>query len=374
MKTKKKKTYPLLWLFFGFLLVMTIADLCVPFRSFSDMENRYLAGAPKFSLAALFDGSYTRKYETYVSDQFVGRDSWITAKSHSESALLKTENNGIVYGKDGRLFEKYTSYDEGQLERNLDFIAQFANKQGNVTFSVVPSGYVLMPDALPYGLTLADQETALLNIEKSLSENIFNGAVRWIDTLGLLRASGEDDLYYRTDHHWRVRGAYLFYKEFCTEKGFVPVPAESLPLREVEGFYGTYFSKCKRAGTPPDTLTFYDIPVDSVTVDGVEKGGWYDETLFEKRDKYGALLYGNGGLTVLKNEDGPRKLLLIKDSYSNALAPLFLENYDAVYVVDLRSFPKGLEELCRSENFTDTLILYSFQNLAMDTNLYRITL
>ena len=152
------------------------------------------------------------------------------------------------------------------------------------------------------------------------------------------------------------------------------MPAESLSLREVDGFYCTFFSKCKRAGTPPDTLTFYDIPVDSVTVDGVEKGSWYDEALFEKRDKYGALLYGNGGLTVLKNGDGPRKLLLIKDSYSNALAPLFLENYDAVYVVDLRSFPKGLEELCRSENFTDTLILYSFQNLAMDTNLYRITL
>lgn len=366
MKKTRPSLHPALFMFFGFIALLTVADLLTPAKSFSQLENRYLKQAPKFTLASLFDGSYTQTYETYINDQFVGRDSWITVKSRSEQALLKTENNGIVYGKDGRLFEKYTSYDRAQLMKNLSFLEEFAAGQDNVTFSVVPSGYMLTPEALPVGLQLVDQQPVLREMAEAVP------SASWIDTLSVLQQSGDNDLFYRTDHHWRVRGAYLFYKAFCESRGLEPAAEESLPLRQVEGFYGTYFSKCKKAGIQPDTLTFYDLPVQSVTVDGAEKENWYDEAAFGSRDKYGALLYGNGGLTILKNGDGDRKLLLIKDSYSNALAPLFLENYDAVYVVDLRSFPKGMQQLCESEHFTDILVLYSFSNICSDNNFYRL--
>lgn len=366
MKKPTRRIHPTLLMFFGFILVLAVADLLTPVKNFSELENRYLKQPPTFSLASLLDGSYTQNVENYVNDQFVGRDSWISVKSKAETALLKVENNGIVYGKDGRLFEKYTSYDQEQLSKNLAFLEEFAAGQSNVTFSVVPAGYMLTPEDLPAGLQLVDQGAVLPQIQAAVP------SAHWIDTLDLLSQSGDQDLYYRTDHHWRVKGAYLFYEAFCQNRGLEPAAADELPLREVEGFYGTYFSKCKKTGIQPDTLSFYDIPVASVTVDGVEKENWYDEAALSSRDKYGALLYGNGGLTILRNGDGERKLLLIKDSYSNALAPIFLQNYDQVYIVDLRSFPQGMQQLCAEQDFTDILILYSFSNICSDTNFYRL--
>ena len=77
---QKIKRYPLLILFTLFLFVTTVADMCVNNRVFSEMENKYLTQKPAFSWSQLFKNQYTPKYETYINDQFVGRDWWITVK------------------------------------------------------------------------------------------------------------------------------------------------------------------------------------------------------------------------------------------------------------------------------------------------------
>ena len=105
-----------------------------------------------------------------------------------------------------------------------------------------------------------------------------------------------------------------------------------------------------------------------------------DAAQLDKRDKYGAFLYGNGGLTILSQVERETKevksdysrLLLIKDSFSNALAPLFLSNFDEVYIVDLRSYPMGMTQLCEETGFDEIVVLYNFENLESDTNFYRI--
>ena len=84
-------------------------------------------------------------------------------------------------------------------------------------------------------------------------------------------------------------------------------------------------------------------------------------------------------VTVLKSgnnqnhRDGETsRILIVKDSFSNCFAPFLTYNYDEVYVVDLRSFPKGMTELLESTPFDDILIMYNFMNLESDTNVYRL--
>lgn len=368
---KKRKIYPTALLLFGFVAVVTLSDLVNPVRAFSEMENRELKTTSQFTISRLFKGDFQSQYEKVVADQFVGRDEWITLKSMTESALLKTENNGVIYGKNGALFGKMTSYNQEQLTKNIGFLQQFAEKHDNVTFGVIPSGYTYSTDQLPAGSGQINQLPIIADIEESLEDS-----VQWFDVAGLLAAQESKSLYYNTDHHWRGTTAYLAYTALCEQLGLEPVAEEELTLREVEDFYGSYFSKCKKADTKPDTLTFYDLPFEvKATVDGVEKDGWYDAAQLEKRDKYGAFLYGNGGLTVLskeeQKEDGS-KLLLIKDSFSNALAPMFLNNFDEVYIIDLRSYPMGLTKLCEETDFDEIVVLYNFENLESDTNFYRI--
>ena len=109
------KKYPLLILFAVFLYALTIASLLTPPREDSVMENRKLAQKPKLTVSSLLAvrtaDKYTQKYETFMNDQFIGRDGWITLKSICESALGKIENNGVVYGRNGYMFDKFTSLD-----------------------------------------------------------------------------------------------------------------------------------------------------------------------------------------------------------------------------------------------------------------------
>lgn len=62
------------------------------------------------------------------------------------------ENNGIVYGREDMMFEKYQSFDSEQLQKNLGFLEEFAQGKENLTFVVIPSAYEIYPENLPYGL------------------------------------------------------------------------------------------------------------------------------------------------------------------------------------------------------------------------------
>lgn len=368
-KLKNLLRYPLVWLFGAFLLGATLADLLTPAKSFSDFENRYLKQRPSPTLKTIFDGSFSQNYESYLNDQFLFRNGWITLKSYSESALLKVENNGIVYGKGGQLFEKYRSFSQSQLDKNLAHLRSFLEGRPQAVLAVVPSAYEIYPEKLPLGLNQVDQLTQIAKINQALSDVALP-----LDLPAVLTAAKDQELYYRTDHHWTTDGAYLAYTAYCAARNLTPVDRADLPLHRVPDFYGTYFNKCKNTSIRPDTLTWYDVSLASVTVDGQEKDKYLNCAALETRDKYSAFLWGNNGVTVLKSREtaNPSRLLVIKDSFANCLAPFLTANYDEVWVVDLRSLPTGMTALMEETAFDDILILYNFENLAADTNFYRI--
>ena len=104
---KKLLRYPLLLIFVLFIFGVSIADVFATGKAYSETENRALKQRPAFSLPALVKNEYTKNYETFVCDQFVARDSWISLKSLAEKALGKQENNGVAFGADST--DKITS-------------------------------------------------------------------------------------------------------------------------------------------------------------------------------------------------------------------------------------------------------------------------
>ena len=370
---KKIFRYPLLLIFCVFILSLSLANLLKPARSFSDLENRYLAKRPNFSLKSFLNSTFSSKYETYLNDQFVFRDGWITIKSVSESALGKTENNGIVYGKDGYLFEKLLASDGTQLEKNLNALKTFLQTyQGSTTVGIIPSSYEVLRSKLPVGLENINQAEAIRRIYQEIHED----SVSTLPLLDTLEKHSGEYIYYRTDHHWTTLGAYYGYETYCTEKGLEPA-APDFPSEEVGGFYGTYFSKAKLHSAQSDTITYYDIPVAEMTADLEKKDGLYQVEQFSKRDKYAAFLYGNHGLTVIKSEhfnntETPKRLLVIKDSFANCLIPYLVQNYDEITVIDLRHFSIKMSYYLDGQNFDDTLILYNYLNFSNDVNLYKL--
>lgn len=369
----KLKKYPLMILFAVFIFGGFVVDALNPPKEFSEMENRYLQQVPSFSWRALLDNSYTMKYETFINDQFKGRDGWITIKSVSEAVLGKIENNGIVYGKDGQMFEKSLTLNAERIQANSQHIAALKELYPDlhISFMMIPSAYEILTDKTPPGLGNIDQ----LAIIDDLYTQLLEKGIKTIDATHFLSEHQEEYIYYRTDHHWTTLGAYYGYKAVCDALGLAPQPLEGLPKHSVEGFYGTHYSKAKLFDTVADRLDWYDVPVSELSIDGKQAASLYDLDMVDKRDKYAMFLRGNNGLTVIKTPESLEKkdkILVIKDSYANAMVPFLTANYQSITVVDLRSCASTLSELLASGDFDDLLVMYSFNNFASDVNIAKI--
>ncbi|MEG1447999.1 MAG: DHHW family protein [Oscillospiraceae bacterium] len=376
---KKIFNYPLIILFSVFIGVFTLFDMFVPERAFSEIENRYLATKPKATVKTVFDNSFSKKYETYINDQFVLRDGWINIKSLSEISLGKIQNNAITYGKDNYMFEVLENFDEKKLARNSGFVKDFVEKyqDKNITLSIVPTSYMVLDDKLPLGILKANQLDYINSLYNTLEKS---DNIQCINMAKTLSEHKNEYIYYRTDHHWTTLGAYYGYLEFAKEKGFTPVEIAELKSISVPNFMGTYFNKAKLFTAKPDTITYYDIPVEHFEFeDSNSKDSMYDYSKFETRDKYAAFMHGNNGITYIKSANNLNKtqgetsrLLIIKDSYANSFIPYLTFNYDEIFVVDLRGLPVPISELEEKYNFDDIMVMYNFVSFMNDNNFSRL--
>ena len=87
----KKKITPIfyitLWSVMLVLLGIYYVALAPRDSSFSDTENRTLAGFPEVSMESVFSGRFGEDIENYLLDHFPGRDSVIMAVNRMENAV-----------------------------------------------------------------------------------------------------------------------------------------------------------------------------------------------------------------------------------------------------------------------------------------------
>ncbi len=409
MKIKELLKYPLVWLFALFIFGFMLTDVFTEDRVYSEFENKKLQQRPELTVEGFFDSTYGPTYETYINDQFPGRDLWITLKSVAEIGIGKKENNNILYGKDGYLFEKLQIIPEPnssagsnvanqvQIDRNQKFMNEFFQKYDMpVTFAIAPNSYEILEDKLPAGIELPDQEKMIQDFYNSFTKD---DDLTFMDFTASLKEHSDEYIYYRTDHHWTTLGAYYAYLDYCKEKGFEPISLDEFEANEVGDFFGTYYSKCKKPGQEADTITWYDVPLASFSFNGDTKNQnllaqcevteWngipmlttdtmYQVEQFETRDKYAAFTWGNNGITQIvtgrnRNPQAePTRLLLIKDSFANSMIPYLSYHYDEIWVMDLRSTPMPLSKILAENSFDDVFVMYNFATFLTDTDIARL--
>ena len=362
-------------LFCAFIGVFMAANAIAPDREFSPIENRVLQQMPTASVKTVRDGSFMRQFETYLTDQFYGRDTWTAAKAVSERMLGKKENNGVYFCADDTLISRFDAPDPQQLSANLGYVEQFAqNTDVPVYFSLIPGAVRVWADKLPTGAPNADQGTILAQAQAAVP------SAQWYDTDSVMMAHKTEDIYYRTDHHWTSLGAYYGYTALADALGFEPVPLDSYTKTvRSEDFYGTIYSSSGVRWVAPDTIETY-VPDDGITVTSYtydNKGNpveeprpLYDTSYLQVKDKYSMFLGGNQSLAVVRtpNTDKP-KIAIIRDSYADSLVPFLTPHFSEIHLIDLRYYKLSVADYLAQNQIDTALVLYSVANFSTDTNL-----
>lgn len=358
--------------FVTFIYGIALANLLSEDRTFSEMENRMLAGKPAFTAERLWAGDFMTDFESYITDQFVARDSFIRLKSAGEYVLGKKINNGVYYGEDGYLAEQLLCLDTEQLEKNVNAIKKYSQgTEANVMFALIPGSVDINRDKLPANIPDINQKEVIAEIYNELNDT----SLKCIDVYSVLNDNRDKPLFYRTDHHWTSEGAYFGYQALCNEIGIdaVPISSYSETIKSND-FYGTLYSKTGAFWVKPDYISTYvdEAGVDILKFDGNSQinGELYEESMLDKKDKYSMFLGGNQPLAVISTEHTELpKLLVIRDSYFDSLAPFLTKHFSEIHVVDFRYNRGNVEEYIKDNGIENVLIIYSLANFHEDKNI-----
>ena len=352
-----------------FLGGMLVWSLLLPDRHRSDVENRTLAQWPEFSWQALKDGTFTDGVEAYFADQFPLRDQWTVVKARAEQLLGKTEFNGVYLCDKETLIQKVERPEAGLPEKNLGYVSALAGKtESDVILSLIPSAALIWQDKLPEGAYSYDQQLLL--------DMAGDTGLPMADLQGALGAHRDEQIFYRTDHHWTTLGAFSGANALLEALGKEPLDmADFTPEAVSDSFCGTLYSNSGIHWLTPDTMEFWvdeeGLSVTSWRTGTAQDAPLYDRSWLQEKDKYSAFLGGNQPLCVIRNEkaaDGG-KLLLVRDRYSDAMAPFLAQRFAEVHLLDLRQYRMPVSLYARQEGIGQIAVVYSVPNFITDKNL-----
>lgn len=173
-----------------------------------------------------------------------------------------------------------------------------------------------------------------------------------VDAYAKLRSHTDEDIYFRTDHHWTQLGAYYAYTAFCEAAGFDAVPLEKFETGRYDTFLGSMYTFTK--GYPqsevlkqnPDYLEYY-LPIVETHAryyaDGSLENGTPVSVVYTKLDenvsnKYLCFIGGDTPICIIESEVQGPTCIVLKESYGNAFVPFLTSHYSRIIVIDPREF------------------------------------
>lgn len=368
-------------------------------RTYSPSERRLLASRPVPTKESVLDTSFMSAYEDYLTDQFPMRDRWITMKTYCGLLLGRRESGGVYIAGDRSMIELHMpEIAEGETaERNVECLTGFLKDMkeagaGYVRVMLVPTADGIWKEKLsPYAEPFEQQEYLEAFVEMLSGQGLSDC---YVDVWAALAAHAGEPVYYKTDHHWTMQGAYFGYEAYAHSLSAQGgAPERVYPWAEYQkevvrtDFHGTTAAKCGLYHVDDEIVLVYPPERDGerfvVKYDGgeAESDSLYEYRHAQGDDPYSIYLDGNHAMTQISvmrdkgsaaDQEQGRSLLLIKDSYANSFVPYLTGLYDEITMIDLRYYNGSMRALMEEHPFTDVLVLYNLPNFLTETTVYRL--
>lgn len=401
--------------FLAMLVFFGVWQIVTPDRSYSASERRLLAQKKKPTVKSVLDASYMAEHETYLTDQFPMRDRWITVKTYCGMLLGQRESGGVYIARDESLIElhKPESVDDAIASRNEEALLRFVQDMRacgaqHVSVMLVPTADSIWSNKISAYADVIDQKAYTERLTKLLAES--GSSESYVDVWGELSRHAQEPIYYKTDHHWTMQGAYYGYLSYLTAlaasdkagagQGMPEGAGQGMPEgaglseNQVPAWedYGTEVVRSDFHGTTAAKCGLYHIYDDIVLIHPENRAERYEvvydlgasqaDSLYNYKqaagdDPYSVYLDGNHAITeiaVIREHETMqhRSLLLIKDSYANCFVPFLTGLYDEITMIDLRYYNAGMRALMEERGYTDVLVLYNLPNFLTERTVFKL--
>lgn len=258
----------------------------------------------------------------------------------------------IYYGS-AKYGQAYATY--------LNQYAELLDGKATVYSMVIPksAAYYISTSKL-YGKTQPRTKENLDNINSYLSDKVVS-----VDVYSALMKHTGEDIYFRTDHHWTALGAYYAAQELAKTAGVGFDDLSAFTSETRSGYLGSMYAVSnynKRIKDNPDDFVLY-------YPDTTKYQSWMYSHSFTNPKEHDVLYYvspdsvsnwylmfmnGDNGILYVKTKlETGRKLIIVKDSFGNALCPYFMNSFDEIYIVDFREFKLNLIDFITDKGITD---------------------
>lgn len=275
----------------------------------------------------------------------------------------------IDNGAETRAFEPFGGTQVGAMS-----YAEMVNSYKQAFGDSVAVYCMTIPNAVAY--YCPEEQRSWTNNEKSVLDKLYASLDNTIIPVKIydeLESHKSEPIYSRTDHHWAPLGAYYASRCFANAAGVNFRPLSSYDAKTVHNYVGSMytFSKDIAVKNAPEDFVYYmpqGIDYKSWFINyTLSKGKTVGESAPIERNFFihykdgsaGAYCTFMGGDTrtvkvVTGNKNG-RRLMILKDSYGNALPAYLFYGFEEVHVVDFRYFPHSIRKYVADNSITDVL-------------------
>lgn len=336
------------------LILLFILNILKKDDLISITERRKLASFPEISKQALLSGDFSDKFENYSIDQFVGRDFFKKVKYHfNDKVLMQSDTNGLFI-KDNSIYKLDYKLNKSAIENTIDVINYVKNEylaDSKVYYSIIPDKmYYLSDDYLK------------LNYEEI--QNTMKEKLTDFEYIDIFENLSLDD-YYRTDLHWKQESLSDVVNTILNRLIGDNYKRSEYSYNEISDFNGAYSNQLVGARVEPDKIIYLtNDTINNSKTYNVEKNEYkkvYNLEKLSSPDKYDIFVSGATPIISIINENSEtdRKLFLFRDSFGSSLAPLLIDNYKEITLIDLRYISSKILDEYIDFNGEDVLFLYS---------------
>lgn len=320
--------------------------------------------------------NYSYDNSVIVNPDEIGND--VEPDTTGINASAKTgESLGSVYvlGDSAYDYYSFSNSISDEYVAIVNNMAQVLKGKATVYDMLIPTAIdITLDDATRNSINSSNQRKAILYMYSKMNRNVGKCYI-----YELMRSHRDEYIYFRTDHHWTALGAYYAYSAFMAQLGKNAYSLDSFKEHDMGTFVGSYYTQTRvtSLSNHPDTLYAYEpfstnaLKMINNENDFVDYNIITDVSKWNKTSKYSTFIGGDNAYTEINNPDvtDGSSVLVIKESFGNAMIPFLVENFENVYVVDYRYFNGTITELVDNKGIENVVFV---NNIAITSTRDRI--